>query len=197
MKTNRRHYLLPALLAFSCFTLQASPTPASLTKEAREHAKALGQQLSSTLQSAIKQGGPVAGIRVCKEAAMPIAQSLSQDGWEVGRTSLRVRNPDNAPDTWEREQLLRFAEAMSASVAEGPLEATQWNEKTQTFRYMKAIGTGEVCTTCHGVDIAEPVKAAISQHYPEDSATGFSEGDLRGAFTLFWHPEPVPADPAQ
>ncbi len=188
MTTKKFCYLLPVLFAAPSFSALASPSPEMLTVQAREHASALGMQLKSTLQSAIRQGGPVEGIHVCHEAAASIAQSLSKDGWEVGRTSLKVRNPENAPDDWEREQLNAFAKSLSASVPPGPLEATQWNEDTQTFRYMKAIKTGGVCTTCHGVNIAPPIKAAIGEHYPDDAATGFKKGDLRGAFTLTWRP---------
>ncbi len=53
-----------------------------------------------------------------------------------------------------------------------------------TFRYMKAIPTAEPCLTCHGVNVAEPVKAKLAQLYPQDQATGFKAGDIRGAFTI-------------
>jgi hypothetical protein len=49
---------------------------------------------------------------------------------------------------------------------------------------MKAIPTGEVCQTCHGVEIAPPVSAKIRELYPQDQAIGFKTGDLRGAFTI-------------
>lgn len=194
---KQMHYVLTALMAGYCFTLQASPEQESLTIQAREHATALGKQLTSTLQNAMKQGGPEEGVKVCHEAAMPIAQALSKDGWQVGRTSLRVRNPENSPDDWEREQLTRFASALSASLPVGPLEATQWDEKTQTFRYMKAIQTKAVCTRCHGVNIATPVEAVIRQHYPQDNAIGFRQGELRGAFTLTKRFPEIAADSEQ
>jgi cytochrome c553 len=54
----------------------------------------------------------------------------------------------------------------------------------KTFRMMKAIPTAEVCTQCHGSEIAEPVAAKLDELYPEDQARGFEVGDLRGAFTL-------------
>ncbi len=30
----------------------------------------------------------------------------------------------------------------------------------------------------------EPVKAKLAELYPDDRATGYKEGDIRGAFTL-------------
>ena len=40
------------------------------------------------------------------------------------------------------------------------------------------------CQMCHGPaeSISDEVRAAIAEHYPEDQATGFTAGDLRGWF---------------
>ncbi len=52
------------------------------------------------------------------------------------------------------------------------------------FRYVEARPTMELCLACHGSELGEPVKAVLAKHYPDDRATGFRVGDLRGAFTL-------------
>lgn len=49
---------------------------------------------------------------------------------------------------------------------------------------MKAIGTEEVCLTCHGAAIAPAVLEKIQALYPDDKATGFGLGDIRGAFSV-------------
>jgi hypothetical protein len=49
---------------------------------------------------------------------------------------------------------------------------------------MKAIPVGQVCLTCHGSDIAPELRTEINTYYPEDMATGFELGELRGAFTI-------------
>ena len=59
-----------------------------------------------------------------------------------------------------------------------------YEETEQGFRYMKAIPTKGLCLTCHGETLSEPVKAALLKHYPDDTATGFNVGDIRGAFTI-------------
>jgi hypothetical protein len=43
-----------------------------------------------------------------------------------------------------------------------------------------------MCLGCHGKNIAPEVQAKLDELYPEDQATGFSEGDLRGAFVISW-----------
>ena len=54
-------------------------------------------------------------VIVCNARAPLIAAELSQQtGWDVGRTSLKLRNPSqNAPDDWEKAVLLEFEQRKS------------------------------------------------------------------------------------
>ena len=165
----------------------AAIVPPEKVNEARMHVKALGGALKQTLKQAIQANGLEGGVHACQLAAGPIAKGLSSNGWQVGRTALKVRNSGNAPDAWEREQLNAFAQALASNV-QGPLEAIQYNENTGQMRYMSAIQTGQVCTACHGNAISPSVQQAINAAYPDDQATGFDVGSLRGAFTLTYSP---------
>tara|TARA_Y100000296_G_scaffold49563_1_gene56793 strand:- start:354 stop:956 length:603 start_codon:yes stop_codon:yes gene_type:complete len=163
-------------------------------KQARVHAKALGGALKSRLKQAIQSGGLEAGVQECQLAAEPIAEGLSQNGWEVGRTALKVRNPNNAPDEWEREQLALFTSLLEKAKLEGkqpsmPMDTSKYNSDSGEFRYMMAIQQGQVCMACHGGQVAPSVKDTILKHYPNDEATGFELGELRGAFTLTYLPQ--------
>ena len=42
------------------------------------------------------------------------------------------------------------------------------------------------CLACHGPadDLDEDVRSALAESYPDDQATGFAEGDLRGWFWI-------------
>ena len=162
-------------------------------KEARIHAKALGGALKSRLQQAIQSKGLEAGVNECQVAAAPIAQALSQNGWEIGRTALKVRNINNQADQWEREQLAWFSQLLNKAKHEKvapkrPLETYQYDSESGEFRYMMAIEQGQVCMACHGDNVAPAVKQSILKHYPNDQATGFELGDLRGAFTITYTP---------
>ena len=163
-------------------------------KQARVHAKALGGALKSRLKQAIQSGGLEAGVEECQLAAEPIAEGLSQNGWEVGRTALKLRNPNNAPDEWEREQLALFTSLLEKAKLEGkqpsmPMDTSKYNSDSGEFRYMMAIQQGQVCMACHGGQVAPSVKDTILKHYPNDEATGFELGELRGAFTLTYLPQ--------
>jgi len=52
------------------------------------------------------------------------------------------------------------------------------------YRFMKAIPTGGVCLACHGTQLSPEISQTLADLYPNDLATGFSEGDIRGAFVV-------------
>jgi hypothetical protein len=144
--------------------------------------------LKGELQGAIAAGGPVSAIGVCRDRAPAIARELSDSsGWEVGRTSLKLRNPAlNAPDDWERQVLLRFEERKAAGEDPKTMAYAEVVETdgSESYRFMKAIPTADLCIACHGEDINPDIAAAIDEAYPEDQARGYRPGDIRGAFTL-------------
>ena len=161
------------------------PAPAWV-KEARSGAAALGGQLQHALQSAIRDGGPVSGVEICNLQAPAIAEDVSSERIDVGRTALKLRNPDNAPDAWEARVLADFQRRLAAGEAPGEIEtfAVRRQDDRRIGHWMKAIPTQGVCTVCHGQAIEPEVAAAIDAAYPDDQARGFTEGDLRGAFTV-------------
>ena len=66
-----------------------------------------------------------------------------------------------------------------------PLEQRRHGEVVNgDYRYLQAIGTAEACLGCHGSNIKPQLLTLLDQHYPQDQARGFKEGDLRGAFSL-------------
>jgi hypothetical protein len=155
---------------------------ASLRIEARQQAMTFGKQLKQTVQQGMKAGGPTAAIHLCNTQAPAIAAANSQGDWTVGRTSLQLRNPANAPDAWELATLKSFDQRLAAGEPPAALEASML--ENGEYRYMKAIPTGALCLNCHGSALVEPVKTRLSELYPADQAVGYQVGQLRGAFTL-------------
>ena len=158
------------------------------TKASRAVIKAFAGSLQTELKGAMKAGGPVAAIEVCNEKAPAISREHAErEGWSVGRTSLKYRNPNNAPDPWELTVLQSFEDRKAAGEDPATIDhaayATQ--DGKRVFRYMKAIPTAEVCLNCHGSGEVKPeVAASLAEFYPDDKARGFSVGDIRGAFTI-------------
>jgi len=158
----------------------------TLAAEARGITAQFADKLKGELMGAMKVDGPLKAIEVCQVSAPALASDASANGWTVGRTSLKVRNPNNAPDEWEKRVLEDFDAAKSNGADASKLQRFEIVEKNgaRTFRIMKAIPTAEMCLTCHGEVLKEPVKAKLAELYPQDRATGYKEGDIRGAFTL-------------
>ena len=179
--------LLAVVIALPLSALAGeSPTDAELEQQARAKIQSFGGELKQALQSAMQEGGVEQAIHVCHDKAQEIAQRHSQSGWHIGRTSHRVRNPANQPDEWERQQLQAFLEQAQTGVAPTSLKVSGRMEQAgkRTFRYMQGIGTEGLCLACHGSTLAPQTRALIEQYYPQDQATGFAAGELRGAFTL-------------
>ena len=180
--------LMTTMLAASLYAASAHADDyAQHAAESRATAMKFMRALKGELQQGMQAGGPVNAIDVCKLHAPGIAESMSvKKGWDIGRTSLKVRNPDNVPDTWELSVLEEFEERKRAGEDPKELEhyeAVEKNDK-QVFRYMKAIVTAELCVACHGADIAPIVVTKLDDLYPRDEARGFKVGDIRGAFTI-------------
>lgn len=166
---------------------------AALSAEARALAAAMQAQLQSTLAGAMAEGGPAGAIAACRLEAPAIAAGLSEGGWQLRRTALKVRNPANAPTAWERQGLLALQGQLAAGAAPGALSIAEVMEvpEGRVFRYLQPIMTGAVCLNCHGETLSAGVQQALQRDYPEDRATGFSAGQLRGAFSFTrWLPEP-------
>jgi hypothetical protein len=155
--------------------------------EGRAIAAAFGAELRGALQAAMAEGGPLAAIQVCSEQAPRMAADAAEaSGATVGRTAMRLRNPDNRPDAHESAVLAEFAAALPGANPESPPPERLDTLEDGRVRYMSAIVMQPPCLACHGETLAEPVAAAIDARYPEDEARGFRLGELRGAFTITW-----------
>lgn len=146
-----------------------------------------GARLQGELAEAMQTGGPVEAIRVCNQRAPEIAAEISAEtGWSVGRTSLKLRNAANAPDEWERTVLEDFDSRRAAGTPAADLTHHEVIESDgeSVFRFMRAIPTAGICLACHGTGQSGEIRHALETLYPDDAATGYSEGDLRGAFTV-------------
>ncbi len=157
------------------------------TDEARALIKQFGSNLKGQLVGAMKEGGPVNAIQFCNLSAPGIAADVAaESGWEIGRTSLKIRSEANKPDPWELKVLEAFEAQKLAGAAPATLEYSEVVEAdgNKRFRYMKAIPTEKACLNCHAEKVVPEVESKLHELYPNDKARGFNEGDIRGAFTL-------------
>lgn len=167
---------------------EAPPGNVERVAAARAAIKDMGEALKTALVAQIKSGGAASAIPVCQTIAPALAaEASSKHKLTVRRTALKVRNQSNKPDAFETRVLKEFVEKLAAGADPATLEhaETVTDNGKSMFRYLKAIPTAaEPCLACHGSDLKEDVKAELAKLYPEDQATGFKAGDLRGAFSV-------------
>jgi hypothetical protein len=173
-----RAALLGALLLGACKSAPPPPSQAEIAR-AQDALKPLKQGLRQALQSAMAGGGPVAAVEVCAAQAPSIAAAATRPGVALGRTSHRLRNPENAPRPWAEPLLEAYRGETRASAP--PHRAVRLGE--QGVGYVEPIWVEKPCLTCHGETVAPEVASLIATRYPKDAARGFREGDFRG---LFW-----------
>ncbi len=181
-------FLSMMIVIQSACALDETPSENNNLQDARKLVKTFSKTLKHTLKKAIKEGGMANAIESCHLKAPDIASDLSaKSHWNVRRTSLKVRDLEDAPDKWELSVLKRFEEQNKKDVDDELMEfseiTTDKNGK-KLFRYMKAIPTRKVCLRCHGEKIKSDVQKQLDSLFPFDQATGFTEDDLRGAFSL-------------
>lgn len=141
--------------------------------------------LSGKLGSALKSGGVPAALEVCNLAAMPLVDSLSVvHQAQIKRTSLRTRNAANQPTEQEREILENYQATLAAGQKIKPQTAVL-DENTVAF--YAPIFMADLCLQCHGVvgeTLTAENAARILELYPSDQATGYTQGDLRGIWSI-------------
>jgi hypothetical protein len=175
-------------LALDCSSDQ-QPNASMETEVAAAKAaiKEFAGALQAELKGAMQTGGPVAAIGVCNTQAMLISEKMAaMHGMHLSRVSMKNRNPANVANDWQSAVLEDFEKKRLAGK---DITKLGWTETVsvnggQEFRFMKAIPTGEICLSCHGSELAPEVSRILADLYPEDRATGYSAGDIRGAFVV-------------
>lgn len=142
--------------------------------------------ISGNLMAALMEGGMEYAIGFCNLKANPIVDSLQvKYGARIRRVTMKVRNPQDAPDETEGPILEAYATAAADSLPLGD--------------HVQLLGDGEVlftrpividnalCLSCHGTpgqELTEETRNLIKKYYPNDQATGYRMGELRGMWSI-------------
>lgn len=186
----KKQLLISATLLLATSALPAiADDMAQYQEESRKIVKEFASQLGGELQKEMKENGPVAAIKECRNVAPAIASEVSRkNGWNIGRKSLKTRNAAlGMPDAWEQKVLADFEKRMEKeNPANMEFAEVVTEPQGKFFRYMKAIPVQDVCLKCHGTDdtMAPNVKDALKAEYPHDKATGYTLGQIRGGFSI-------------
>jgi hypothetical protein len=156
-------------------------------REARQVSKELAEKVRGLLLQEIERGGFVNAVRVCSESAQKISQQFNKNtGHYARRVSLRVRNPKNIPDDYERRKLEEF-DLLNREKRLGNEYVEVVKEGNHVYlRYMRPLVVIPLCLVCHGPkeNIPSEIKTILAEKYPDDRATGFLNGDVRGTISV-------------
>lgn len=112
-------------------------------------------------------------------AASRVAQQLTRgSNYYVRQVSLRYRNPDNRPDSFETAQLMTFRDAKAAET----WQVVDANGK-KALRYLLPMVADESCLACHGS--FETAPRFIQARFPRGHYSyGYKVGEVIGAVSV-------------
>lgn len=184
--------LITAMLVLLCFAPSACSKPKLSEAKAQQFAQSVMRDVLPdmvlALEQKVSQSGAAAAVPFCNEFA-PKYGKLKMDTWapkavaELGaksfkfrRISARNRNPKNAPNEAQARILENWEK--------GTIKPAFYEDAGKFYTMHPIKISQPLCLGCHGsaTDIDAKTAAEISKLYPQDKATGYRLGDLRGAF---------------
>ncbi len=143
------------------------------------------ETLSGNLQKAMQEGGVEHAIKFCNINASDLVQSLNKKhNVEIRRTSLKVRNQNNTPTKKELDQLILYQKQKNEGKE---LKPTAKKIKNNQVVFYSPIYIKPLCLSCHG-KVGDTLLSTnhnlLKSLYPNDKATDYSNGDLRGMWSI-------------
>ena len=154
-------------------------TPEEAKKVAVKAAGTLMRTLLERLIAALKEAPPENAVHLCNEIAQHLTAKIAKEqGVFMRRTALKIRNPKNAPDDYERAWMEKNAGNKT------PAYSGESEVVGDELRFIRPLYIATACLNCHGPDVSPAVKAVLKEKYPNDQATGFKPGDFRGIVSV-------------
>ena len=153
---------------------------------ARQTADGLGRELMGLMLAKLRDEGPGGAIAFCADSAQARTAAMASEGIIIRRVTMQPRNLANAPDAYEEALLLALADQHAAGTLPPDTAAYVGAGSDRELRYMRPIKIQQQCLTCHGdpSGLPDEVRRILAERYPDDRATGYAEGDFRGAISV-------------
>jgi len=141
-------------------------------------------QLGKNLMKAIQEKGTVGAVEFCNIAAMKLTDSMSvMHNAIIKRVSDKARNPKNMTNAKELGHIETFKEQVKTGSDIDPIV----EEINGEVNFYYPITTNTMCLQCHGTpneQITSATISALNKLYPEDKATGYDLGQVRGIWSI-------------
>lgn len=105
-------------------------------------------------------------------------------GINIKQTSLKIRNPVNAPNKWEKKSLESF---QAPDYPKGtPITEVVTLDGKKIYHFIKPVYVNQLCLQCHGKkeDLDKNIREFLEFNYPNDMATNYKEGEVRGGISV-------------
>ncbi len=182
-----KRVIVPMIVATSIYANSAEsnatkPQMPPVVKKGVTAIKMFGGELKKNVKAKFKEDkSGLEAVKFCSKEAKEIAKKVATkfpEGVTVRRVAIKNRNEANKPDSIDAEVLEQFQKDLeNKTLAKKPKVV----DVNGTKRVYVPILVGKACLKCHGQNIDPKISEVLKKNYPNDKATGFKEGDLRGA----------------
>ncbi len=151
----------------------------------KEIAQATFKLMGGEVEKKMKDGGVSKAAPYCNAHAENLTDEMAEKfKVTIKRTSNKLRNEENAPNSEEKVMLEKFKTLIAEGKEVKPIVET---DQEGYPHFYAPIKMKKKCLTCHGV-LGESMKheadSIIKTLYPNDNAVGYKEGDLRGIWSI-------------
>jgi hypothetical protein len=161
--------------------------PSPWISKGQEIQKSAFGELSRKLTAAMEKGGVDGALTYCQTHAYPLTDSLSSSfGVSIRRATNQPRNKANKAHQNEATILANYHKALFAGQE---LLPSAVEEEDGGVSYYGPIRIQPLCLNCHGTpgkELKTKDHDLIKSLYPDDEATGYALGDLRGVWHIQW-----------
>ena len=183
MNTSLYRFALLCVISFSvsCADKTVEFNDPELMSTSKLYAKEYSNTLKSNLKTAITNGGIEEAIKFCNTNAITLTDSISKaKQLSISRVSHKNRNHLNKASSFE----IGLIEQYNQSKSKKP---KLFQKGSLKLFYAPIYIDSPLCLNCHGTtQISASAKSTLQELYPNDLATGFSDGELRGLLKIIY-----------
>lgn len=187
LKSNFLYSLLGislVLIMISCNNSLTSKEKENYLSMGKEISKESFKTLSGKLKGQIQKGGIAHAIPFCNSEALPITKELSKKyKVNIKRTSNKIRNSKNTPSDRELKITEKYINLKNNNKELIPIAEKVDNK----VHFYAPIVIKNNCLVCHGTvgkELTVKNDSIIKKLYPNDKATNYKEGEVRGIWSI-------------
>ncbi|ADR34249.1 cytochrome c family protein [Sulfuricurvum kujiense DSM 16994] len=178
----KRFIVIPLTLASSLLLASSSADEQAIAK-GNQASALLVQKLGGELKIQMQSNSALGALNFCSQNALTLTEQVAKETkTSMKRLSLKNRNPLNAPTPQEAALLNRWETLAKNGEPLPPHELVNVSDTAAVY-YKPILINNEACLKCHG-NVEGELAKAIRAAYPDDKATGYKMGDLRGMIAV-------------